>query len=180
MKADTGLIQNIEDTGQLGTDLSCQADALAFSTGKRAGGAVQSQIRQPDVVQKPQALDHFFENSLGNHFLQARKRQFTKIFQRAGDGQCGQLTQIAPLNPHRTCRQIQFCPLTFRTGTKAHVLADFLPGPGRICFLVPAFQLGNDAFKRPVIKNTAFVAFNIEFDGNVFGTIKQGLLERLR
>ena len=48
MKADGRLVQNVEDTAQLGTDLRGQTDALAFAAGKRGRRAVEGDVVQSD------------------------------------------------------------------------------------------------------------------------------------
>src|SRR5437899_4490641 len=48
MQTNTGLIENIEDADQPGTDLTGQADALSFSPSQRRRRAIESEIMQPD------------------------------------------------------------------------------------------------------------------------------------
>ena len=45
MQADCGFIQNVADTGKIGTQLSGQANPLGFSPGQRVTAARQRQIR---------------------------------------------------------------------------------------------------------------------------------------
>ena len=52
VQANGWLIQHVTDTNQSAANLSRQANALRFATGKCSTGAIQSQIVQTNAVQK--------------------------------------------------------------------------------------------------------------------------------
>jgi hypothetical protein len=51
-----------------------QADALGFTARERSGSALQGEVIQPDIDQKPQASFDLFEDALGNRLLAVRER----------------------------------------------------------------------------------------------------------
>src|SRR5439155_12723775 len=69
MQANTGLIENIEDADQAGTDLTRQADALSFSAGQRRRRAIESEIMQPDIEKESQPSANFLQQLAGNNAL---------------------------------------------------------------------------------------------------------------
>src|SRR5262249_61729598 len=66
MQANRWLIQNVKDAAQTRTNLRGQADALAFTPGKRGRRAAQRHVSQPDGVEKLQAFDDLGEHAGGN------------------------------------------------------------------------------------------------------------------
>ncbi len=44
VEADTGFVEDVEDTAEAGADLGGEADALAFSAGEGGGGAVEGEV----------------------------------------------------------------------------------------------------------------------------------------
>ena len=69
VQADGRFVQDIEHIHQLGAYLGGQADALAFTTGQRAGRTVQGQVVQAHVQHELHALPQFFEDVAGHVFL---------------------------------------------------------------------------------------------------------------
>ena len=66
MQADGRFVEDIEDAPQLGSDLRCEADALAFSTRECGGGAAERQVAEPDVVQELKAFGDFVHDASGD------------------------------------------------------------------------------------------------------------------
>ena len=59
VQADGGLVQDIENAHEAGTDLGGQADALALAAGEGPGGAGEGQIPQAHGLQKVQPGPNF-------------------------------------------------------------------------------------------------------------------------
>jgi hypothetical protein len=53
VEADRGLVEDVEDARQAGADLGGQADALALAAREGTGGAVEVEIIEADIVEKP-------------------------------------------------------------------------------------------------------------------------------
>src|SRR5678815_792593 len=66
MKTDRGLIEDIENADEAGTDLRGKPDALAFPTGQGRGRSIQRQIVQTDVDEKSEPFANFFQDAMGN------------------------------------------------------------------------------------------------------------------
>ena len=71
VKADAGLVEDVERPDEGASERRGQIDALAFSTTQRGTLPVQSQVAQPDIGQKLKPAVDFRQESLG-YFSVAR------------------------------------------------------------------------------------------------------------
>ena len=62
VEADRGLVQDVEDVYQFGTDLRGQPDPLAFPSGKGGCGPVQGEVFQSDVQHEFYPVEEFLYN----------------------------------------------------------------------------------------------------------------------
>src|SRR3712207_5064268 len=69
VEADRGLVEDVEDAGEAGADLAGEADALAFAAGEGAGGAVEVQVIEADIVEEAEALVDLLEDGAGDFLL---------------------------------------------------------------------------------------------------------------
>ena len=69
VKADRGLVEDVEDAGEAGADLAGEADALALAARQRAAGAVEVEIVEPDIVEEAEPLVDFLEDGLGDFLM---------------------------------------------------------------------------------------------------------------
>ena len=69
VQADAGLVQDVKDVHQFGTDLGGQADALALAARKGGRGAVQRQVVQAHVQHEAHPVVEFFEDVAGDAAL---------------------------------------------------------------------------------------------------------------
>ena len=69
VQADGRLVKHIEHAAQARADLRREADALRFAAGKRGGGTVESEIAEPHVEKKIEALGDFGERAAGDFSL---------------------------------------------------------------------------------------------------------------
>jgi hypothetical protein len=63
VQADRRFVEHIEHAGQAGADLAGEADALALAAGKRAGGAIEVEVIEADIVEEAQTLVDFLEDA---------------------------------------------------------------------------------------------------------------------
>ena len=56
VQADGGLVEDVKHAGEVRAELGGEADALGFAAGERAGGAVEGEVAEADVLEKFQAL----------------------------------------------------------------------------------------------------------------------------
>ena len=66
MKSDRGLIEHVQHSAEIGTQLGGQADALSFATTQSRHAAAQLQVTQPHFTQELQALANFRQDVAGN------------------------------------------------------------------------------------------------------------------
>ncbi len=64
VEADRRLVEDVEDAREAGADLRGEADALALAARKRAAGAVEVEIVEPDIVEEAEALVDFLEDDV--------------------------------------------------------------------------------------------------------------------
>src|SRR3712207_5630515 len=69
VEADRGLVEHVEDAGEAGADLAGEADALALAAGESAGGAVEIQIIEADIVEEAEALVDLLEDGAGDFLV---------------------------------------------------------------------------------------------------------------
>ena len=69
VQPDRRLIQHVQHAHQARADLGCQADALRFAAGKRACGALQGQVIQPDIDQEAQPFTDLLQDAFSDGLL---------------------------------------------------------------------------------------------------------------
>ena len=69
VQADAGFIEHIEHAREAGADLAGEADALALAARQGAGGAIEVEIIEPDIVEEAEPLVDFLEDALGDLLL---------------------------------------------------------------------------------------------------------------
>src|SRR5512136_106959 len=80
VKPNRWLIQYIQNPGQIRADLSSQADALRFSTGKSSGIPGKSNVTQAHMFEKAKSRSDLFQDLSGNLSLLIGKLLF-QIFE---------------------------------------------------------------------------------------------------
>src|SRR3989344_144575 len=102
MKANRGLVQNIQRPHQPRTDLGSEPDALGFPAGKRARLAVQGEIFEPDVRHEFQPVTDLAQGNLRDLFEAASfELQFPEKFVRILNGERGQGGDVFAVHKHR-------------------------------------------------------------------------------
>src|SRR5215208_7218154 len=67
MQADRRLVEDVQDAREICTDLCGQPNALALTTRERGCAAVECEISDTDVIEKPQALANLAQHAAGDH-----------------------------------------------------------------------------------------------------------------
>ena len=86
MKADTGLVQDVQYTGQFRANLGRQAYALAFTAGQGLCSSIQGQIGEADALQKTEPFNDFPENPPGDDLAFAVQFKVQKKIPEFGHG----------------------------------------------------------------------------------------------
>ncbi len=66
MKADRGLVEDVEHADESRTDLRGEPDALRFASGERCGRAVDRQVVETDVDEEAEPLADLLEDALAD------------------------------------------------------------------------------------------------------------------
>jgi hypothetical protein len=69
VQADAWLVEHVEHAGEAGADLAGEADALALAAGEGAGGAIEVEVIEADIVEEAQPLDDLLEDGAGDLVL---------------------------------------------------------------------------------------------------------------
>ena len=85
MKADRRLVEHVEDTAQLRSDLRGQANALTFAAGKRGRGTAEREIAESNIIEEFEALRDLVRDAPGNRQFPAGEFDFARRFERASD-----------------------------------------------------------------------------------------------
>src|ERR1035441_2681677 len=91
MQADGRFVEDVENAAQLGSDLSREADALAFSTSQSGGGAAERQVAESDVVEEFEAFGDFVRDAAGDGQFPAGQFDRARGFERARNRQAGEI-----------------------------------------------------------------------------------------
>ncbi len=79
VQADRRFVEDVEHADQAAADLPGQPNSLRFAARERRGGAIERQIFEPDVDQKPEPAANFLEHFGGDRLsgrieIQGRRR----------------------------------------------------------------------------------------------------------
>ena len=91
VKADGGLVEDVEDAAQAGADLGGEADALAFAAGKGGGVAIEREVAEADGVEEFQALDDLALQAVGDEGLARGEADAAGGSERAFERQRGEV-----------------------------------------------------------------------------------------
>ena len=147
VQADTGLIQNIADTYQTGTDLGCQTDTLCLTTGQSSGSSRQRQILQSHIHQEAYSGADLFQHTLADELLLFRQGHGVQELLQIPDGHGSDLENI--FIAYCNCQRFLFQThaLTFLTGSDAHKGLVFLLGALRSGLTITSLHIFDQAFK---------------------------------
>jgi hypothetical protein len=96
VEADRGLVEDVEDAGQAGADLAGEADALALAAGQGAGGAIEVEIIEADIVEEAEPLVDLLEDRAGDSWCWGRASPRAWRTSRARGGPSGGRTWRCP------------------------------------------------------------------------------------
>ena len=147
VETDRGLIQNIENAHQAGTNLCSQTNSLAFAAGEGSGTAGKGQITKTHGLQKSQTGANLLKNSVCNHALLLGQFQRTDPFQLIQNGEPGQRVDVLAAHGHSQRFLFQAPPLTLRTGALRHHFFQFPLTGVTLGLQITALHIVADALK---------------------------------
>ncbi len=175
VEADAGLVQNIENTGQLGSDLRGQPDALGFSPREGGGRPVQAQVSQPDVLEKCQPVPDLLQDFPGDNrlFLRELRRQIIGEFPEPDDGQAAHMGDVQAADRNGQRYRIQLVPAAGFAGSYIHIALNLVPRLLGVGLDVTARQLRNDPFESLSVNDAPVFPFEKKRDLLVAGPLHQ-------
>src|SRR4029077_9345411 len=125
-QTDRGLIEDIDDAGEPGSDLARKANALRFPARERLGAAIERQVVEAHRGEEAQGPPHALD-SLGRHFTApAGEVELPQELERPADRQMRELRQSTPGAEHETRRAAQARALAVRARTHPQVTRQLL------------------------------------------------------
>ena len=180
MQTDAGLVQHIQHAGQRTADLRGQADALAFAARKRAGPARKSQVIQPHIFQKSQAVFDLLQNTVANAVLLLGKLHFLDKVQFLADALFAKIADIHPAHSHCQAGGLQASAMAVGAGAGAHHPGNFLLHPLAAAFAEAALQVGDNALKRGFVIARAKSVFAVQLQRFSVCAVQNSILPGLR
>ena len=126
MQPDGGLIEDVGNATQVGTELRGEPDALRFAPGERRRGAVEREIRQPNLAQKGETARDFGHDIARDFRLAALKREAADERLHLRDREGGDVGNRAAAEAHRERNGIQPLAPARRAGLGC-ILVPFVP-----------------------------------------------------
>src|SRR3984957_11666852 len=149
VQADGRLIENIEDAAQARADLRGEADALRFAAGERGGRAVESEIAEPHVEKKIEALGDFRERATSYFSLAEREvaADFVNGSARFGERERGEIGDGKTGDFYGEAFGAQAALVASRTGRRRHILREPFAVRVGIRFFEAFLKMRDDALK---------------------------------
>ena len=122
MQANRGLVENVENSAQLGADLRCQSDTLPFATGEGRGGPAQRDVSQPDFVQELEAFGDLVHDASGNRLFPARQFDLARGLQRTRHREQGKIRDRHAIDLDGQTFRPKPVAMTYRTHRRRHVV----------------------------------------------------------
>ena len=146
MQADRRLVEHVEDAGEIRADLRGQPDTLALATRERGGAAVQREISDTHVVEKPQTLANLAQHAAGDHRLALGELERVEQLERFADRQIDVVSDAASLDLDRQALRLETKTVAGRALAQRAIRLEILLHRPRALF-VAAAQVRDDAFE---------------------------------
>ena len=124
VKADGGLVENVENAHKARANLGCKPDSLALAAGERPRRARKRQIGKPDRLQKAKARANFPQNLLGDDGHGARELQMLHKVQRLTDREPTEVHDAQAADRHGKADIGQAVPVALRAGALGHAFLE--------------------------------------------------------
>ena len=125
METDGRFIENVEDAAQIRSKLSCETDALRFSSAEGLGGAVELQVVEADTSEELQSLTNLGQDVARHDFLASLEVPILGEGQGVVGRSGGETGDALALDPYGTGHGIEAVSAAHRAGTGLALLAVF-------------------------------------------------------
>ncbi len=150
VEADGGLVEHVEHAREARADLAGEADALAFAARQGAGGAIEVEVIEADVVEEAEALVDFLEDGLGDLRLLAGELgiEFAIPCDGGGDREVGDGGDVGPGDLDAERFGFEAGAVAGLAGLRGLVLAELLAHPRAFGLQHAAVEIADHAFER--------------------------------
>ncbi len=146
VQSDAGLVEHVQHADQLGANLRREPDALRLAARQARCTPRQSEIVQPDILQKTQPRQQLLDDLPGDHLVALGKLPGQPLDESHAvtDGQLRQLVDVHL--PHGDGQTLRLEPLAMTgwAGSLGHIALDPALDPFRVGIVVAARQIGYD------------------------------------
>jgi len=131
MQADRRFVEDVQHAHEAAADLGREADALCFPAREGHGGALEREIIEADIYEKPQAVGHFLQNRPRNLRVQsgaavAAQRDLRKEVERLAHGQRHDVADALAGHQYREALGLEASAAARGTRLLDHVLLELL------------------------------------------------------
>ncbi len=182
MKADAGLIEDVEDSCKPCADLRGEPDALGFATGKGAALAIQCQVAEPHIAEKLQPLQDLALEIGGVGALVFREGKGLHPGEGIADRQRGVVVDVLLRGSmiggegDAQCLGPQTFALADGAGLWVHQAGELTAQRIALRIQVEALNLGKETFER--LGKGSLGGSELPPGGNGFrGAVQEGVLE---
>ncbi len=179
VQADGGLVQDVHDAHQAGADLAGEPDALGLAAGQGIGAALQGEVVEAHVHQKPQALGDLLDDLGADLAMSAGQGEGLEEAEGLADGQGGESRQVVVGDQDVTRGLVKTGAGAVGTGLLGEVAGEFFAHRVGVGVPVAAFHVADDALEGPRLAGPAFVGQG-EFDFFPPGAVEDELAYRFR
>jgi len=152
VEADSGLVEDIENPYEAGTDLRSQPDPLPFSPRERIRRPLQTQIVHTHFEEEHQPRPDLPQYTLRDEGLLVRQLQGREKIHGLPDGHPGDLMDVLPPDRHGQALLFQPGTTAGRAFPYVHIPRKFSAGILRFCFPVPPVEGVDHPFKGLAVK----------------------------
>ena len=146
VEADRRLVEDVEDAGQVRSNLRRQPDALPFAARERRGAPAERQVADADVVEEVQPIANLAHDAAGDEVLAIGQLERVEDRHRLGDRQVDVLRHGQALDAHGAALRLEALAAARRAGPERPIGFEILLLEPRPRLVAPA-QVGNEALE---------------------------------
>ena len=175
VKADGGLVENVENAHKARANLGCKPDSLALAAGERPRRARKRQIGKPNGLQEPKPGPNFPQNLLGDDGHGARELQMLHKVQRLTDREPTEVHDAQAADRHGEADIGQAVPVALRARTLGHAFLELFSHRVGLRFGESARDVIENALKGPLERAASVRAFIVDGEAFLARAVQNGV-----
>ena len=124
VEADRRLVEDVEDTDELGADLRREPEPLRLAARQRLRGAVELEVADADVGEEGEPLADLLHDPVADQLLGGRQPELVEEAERPGDRQPRELVDRPPAHGDGEHGRLEPGAVAVGARPEAHVLLD--------------------------------------------------------